>query len=59
MADLADLVGLVGLQPVQRIAVLVRVHRHRRDAHLIGRAKSPDRDFPTVGDQHLRDHALL
>ncbi|CDO27231.1 hypothetical protein BN979_00002 [Mycolicibacterium vulneris] len=50
MADLTDLIRLVGLQPVQRVAVLVRIHRHRRDTHLISSTKRTDSDLATVGD---------
>ena len=55
MSDLADLVGLVGLQPVQGIAVLIRVDRDRRDAHLEGGAERADGDLPAVGDEDFGD----
>ena len=57
MAGLADLVRLVGLQPVLGVAVLVRVDRDGRDAHLVGGAKRADRDLAAVGDQDFGDHA--
>ena len=51
MPDVADLVRLVGLQPVQGIAVLMRVDRDRRDAHLEGGAERANGDLPAVGDE--------
>jgi hypothetical protein len=58
MADLADLIGLVGLEPVQGIAVFVRIHRDGSDAHLICGAERSDRDLAAIGDQDFGDHAL-
>ena len=58
MAYLTDLVRLVGLEPVQGVAVLIRIDRDRRDAHLVGGPERADRDLPAVGDQDFRDHAL-
>ncbi len=58
VARLADLIRLVGLQPVRGVAVLVRVDRDGRDAHLVGRPEGADRDLAAVGDQDLRNHAL-
>jgi hypothetical protein len=57
VAALADLVGLVGLEPVLRPAVLVREHRHRARAELVGGPERPDGDLAAVGDQHLGEHA--
>ena len=59
MPRLADLVRLVGLQPVQRVAVLVRVHRDGLRAELVRGAERPDGDLAAVGHQDLREHAGL
>ena len=59
MARLADLIRLVGFQPVQRVAVLVRVHRDGVDAHLVGRAECTDRDLTAVGYQDFGDRRVL
>ena len=56
MARFADLIRLVGLEPVQRVAVLVRIDRDGRDTHLVGSAKRADRDFPAVGNQDFGNH---
>ena len=55
--DVADLVGLVGLEPMQRIAILVGIDRHRADAHLVGGAEGADRDLTAVCDQNFGDHS--
>ena len=59
MPLLADLVGLVGLQPVQRVAVLVRVDRDRAGAQFVCGAERPDGDLAAVRDQDLSEHAHL
>ena len=56
MARLPDLIRLVGLQPVQGVAILVRIDRDRRDAHLVGGPERADRDLPAVGDQDFGNH---
>ena len=56
VAALADLVGLVGLQPVLGPAVLVREHRDRPRAELVGGTERPDRDLAAVGHEHLGEH---
>ena len=56
MTRLADLVRLVGLQPVLGVAILVRVHRDGRDAHLVGGAKRADRDLAAIGHQDFGNH---
>ena len=56
---LADLVRLVGLQPVQGVAILVRVDRHRLSAELVRGAESPDRNFATVRHEDFAEHAVL
>ncbi len=58
VALLADLIRLVGLQPVQGVAILIRIDRDRRDAHLVGRPEGADRDLPAVGDQDFGNHPL-
>ena len=55
VARLADLVRLVGLGPVQRVAVLVREHRDRGHAELVGGAERPDRDLPRLATSTLRN----
>jgi trehalose synthase len=54
-AGLADRVRLVGLDPVERRAVLVRVHRDGADPELGRGAHHADRDLPAVGDEHRDD----
>ncbi len=56
MAHLPDLIRLVGLQPVLGIAILIRVHRDGRDAHLVGGAKRADRDLAAIGHQDFGNH---
>ena len=46
MACFADLIRLIGFQPMQRIAVLERIHRNRRDSQLIRRPKRTNRRSP-------------
>src|SRR6478672_9736178 len=58
VALLTDLIRLVGLEPVQGVAILIRIDRDRRDAHLIGGPERADSDLPAVGDQKLRNHPL-
>ena len=56
MAAVADPVRLVRLDPVDRIAVLMRVDRDGPDAQLVRRPERPDSDLTAVGDQHLGEH---
>ncbi len=58
VALLADLVRLVGLEPVQGVAILIRIDRDRRDAHLVGRPERANRDLAAVRYQDLRNHPL-
>ena len=55
MPLLADQVRLVGLQPVQRIAILVRIHRDGLGPQLEGRSEGADGDLAAVGHQDLRE----
>ena len=56
VALLPDPVRLVGLLPVDRVAVLVREHRHRLGAQLVGGTESTDRDLAAIGHQDLGEH---
>ena len=51
--------GVVSPANVERVAVRIRVDRHRLDAHLLGRAQDAHRDLRAVGDQqfHVRSQA--
>jgi hypothetical protein len=51
----ADQVGLVGLAPVQREAVLLRVHRHGTQSELARRPHHANGDLAAVGDQNAAD----
>src|SRR5690606_37333749 len=56
---LADQVRLVRLQAVHRVAVLPRVHGDRPGPQLVRRPERADRDLTSVGNQDLREHAVL
>ncbi len=47
--------GLVGEPDMRRISVGLGVHRHTRKPGILGRPDHPDRDLPTIGDEHLGD----
>jgi hypothetical protein len=51
LARFAYGVGLVRLEPVERVPVLVRVHRHGADAQLVSAAKDADGDLAAIGDE--------
>ena len=51
----ADLISLVGLEPVQHVAIFVRVDGHGADAQLVGTAEHADGDFAAVGSQQSFD----
>ena len=44
---------LVGHEHVQRLAIGLRVHRHRRDAELAAGPDDTHRDLAAVGDEDL------
>jgi hypothetical protein len=50
-------VGLIGQADVERVAVQLGVHRHRRDAQLAARADDPHGDLGAVGDEDFLEHA--
>ena len=52
----ADQVRLVGVVHERRIAIGLRVDRHRADAHLAQGAEDADGDLAAVCDQHLLEH---
>jgi len=52
----ADLLAFVGLEPVDGIAILVRIDRYRRCPEFERGAEGADRDFTAVGDQNLSEH---
>ncbi len=52
-----DVHRLVGHPDVQRSSIGVRIDRHRRNAHVAGRANDAARDFAAVGDENLLKHA--
>ena len=56
---LADLVRLVGLLSVQRVAVLVRVHRDGARTQFECGAERSNGDLAAVRDQDLSEHAHL
>ena len=58
MAFLADLVRLVCLEPMQRVAILERVHRDSGDTQFVGCAKGPDRDLAAIGHQEFGNHPV-
>jgi hypothetical protein len=49
----ADQHGLVGECDVHGVAIGVGEHRHRSQAHALGRAHDPAGDLAAVGDQQL------
>ena len=58
MPRLTNLIRLISLQPMQRIPILIRIHRDSRDTHLGRRAERADRYLATIGHQHLGDHEI-
>ena len=51
----ADQIGFVRLEAVERVPVIMRVHRHRADTQFMARAEDTDRDLATIGDEELLD----
>src|SRR6266700_5320605 len=52
----ADAHRLVGKTDVERIAVGLRVNRHRTDAQFLAGADNADSNFPAIGNQDLLKH---
>ena len=53
VAGLTDLIGLVGLEPVEAVAILEGVDRHRLDAELVRGPEGTNGDLTAVGDEQL------
>ena len=49
----AEREGLVGEPYVRRVGVGLGVHGHACKPGVLGRPDHPDRDLPTIGDEHL------
>ncbi|MDQ1216649.1 hypothetical protein QE411_001504 [Microbacterium arborescens] len=54
-----DLVSLVGLQPVERVAILVRIDGHGARPQLEGGTEGADGDLTAIRDKDLAEHAHL
>ena len=51
LARLADRIRFVRLEAVEGVAILVRVHRDRANAQLVGAAKHADGDLAAIGGE--------
>ena len=55
----AQMHGFVRHLDMRAARVRIRIDRDRRDAHLLGTADNPARNFAAIGDQDFLEHGLI
>ena len=55
----ADRIRLVGHADMPRHPIALRIHGHRRDAHVAAGPDDPDRDLPPIRDENFLHESLI